>query len=158
LRGRRDEAEAMDFDCVFVALALLLSTAACHSEEKPRMTTSTSRSENQVSALGLELGVSIPADAQVVGVKRESGIDDLIRVKLLVPPTSRDRFIAELPIPEGALRAGVGRLGSDDGFWNPHATAHIRSGSKALGDGHFLLIGIADTSGGTIVFLAKHGT
>jgi len=141
-----------------LVLALLFSAEACHSDEKTKMTTSTQRPENQPSGLSQELGIPIPADAKVLGVKRESGMDELVRVKVLVPSPSRDSFMAGLPIRPDAFRPGVGRLGSDDGFWNPHATPQIRSASKALPDGRYLLIGLADGTDGTIVFLAKHGT
>lgn len=148
----------MGYERALLAIALSFSAAACHSEEKTFMNNATPRPDNQVSALSEEMGVPIPADAQVVGVKREAGIDVLVRVKLLVSPASRERFLATLPIQQEALRPGVGRLGTDDGFWNPHATPLIRSGSKTLKDGHYLLIGIADATAGTVVFLAKHGT
>lgn len=122
------------------------------------MTNSTPRPEYQPSALSQELGIPIPPEAKVLGVNRESGMDELVRVKLLVPLPSRDKFLAELPIRQDAFRPGVGRLGSDDAFWNPHATPQIRSATKALADGGYLLIGLADGAGETIVFLAKHGT
>lgn len=122
------------------------------------MTNSTPPPENQPSALSQELGVSIPSEAKVLGVKREMGMDELVRAKVLVPLSSRDKFLAGLPIPQDSFRPGVGRLGSDDDFWNPHATPRIRSATKALADGRYLLLGLADDPGGVIVFVAKHGT
>jgi hypothetical protein len=141
-----------------MAAVLLLSAATCRSEERKPMTNSTPHPDNQTQALSHELGVPIPNEATVLGVKRESGVDDLIRVKFSLPSGALDRFAARLPIKLDSLRPGVGRLGTDDGFWNPHAMARIRSGSKALSDGHYLLIGIADGPDGTVVFLAKLGT
>jgi len=122
------------------------------------MTNSTPRPENQASALSQELGVPIPQDTKVLGVKRESGMDALVRVKLLVPSPSRDQFLAALPLRQEAFRPGAGRLGADEGFWNPHATPKIRSATKALPGGQYLLMGLAEGAEGTVVFLAKHGT
>jgi hypothetical protein len=141
-----------------LAVALSFAPTACHSEEKSPMTNSTPRPENQPAALSQELGVPIPGDAKVLGVKRESGIDEYVRIKLLVPHASRDQFTAGLPIRPEAFHPGVGRLGSDDGFWNPHATPQIKSASKALPDGRYLLVGIAEQADGTVIFIAKHGT
>lgn len=122
------------------------------------MTNSTPHPDDQAQALSHELGVVIPSEAKVLGVKRESGVDDLVRVKLLLPPGALGRFAGGLPIGLDTLRPGVGRLGSDDGFWNPHAMPKIRSGSKPLSDGQYLIVGVADGADGTVVFLAKHGT
>ena len=148
----------MSYEAPLLAIALSFWPAACHSKVDSGMTNSTTRPGDQVSALSHELGVPIPADAKVIGVKRESGMDELVRVKLLVSLASRDKFLAELAIQQDSFRPGVGRLGSDDGFWNPHATPQIRSAAKALADGRYLLVGLADSREGATVFLAKHGT
>jgi len=140
-----------------LSAVLLVSAPACHSEHETT-TTQAPGPDTQLSALSREFGFPIPSQAQVLGLKRESGMDDLVRVKVLIPTSSRDHFLAGVPIPAAALRPGVGRLGSDDGFWNPHATLKIRSGTKPLADGRYLLLGIADAAEGTLVFLAKHGT
>jgi hypothetical protein len=106
-------------------VTLLISTAGCRSEGKGPPPNSTVAATTQLSTLSQEFAVSIPVDAMVLGVKRESGIDDLVRVKLLIPTGSRDQFVAGLPFALDKLRPGVGRLGSDDGFWNPHATPQL---------------------------------
>jgi len=112
----------------------------------------------QLSALSRDFGFPIPSDTKILGVKRESGMDTLVQAKLLISPSSLEHFLAGLSIPADVLRTGVGRLGSDDGFWNPHATPTLRSGTKPLTDGRYLLLGIADSAEGTLVFVARHGT
>lgn len=110
---------------------------------------------DQIAALAKELGVVLPPHTTILGVERESGMDDRVRAKLLLSPTAVD----QLPVSADQLSRGAGRLGVDRGFWNPNTTPGIHSGQVPLSNGRFLNVGVADGQGDEkIVFLVNHGT
>jgi hypothetical protein len=141
--------------CLFTCC--LFAAIACRSE-KDFTTKSQEQSTNDLKFLSKELGVPIPADAKVLGVHRESGMDDLTCAKFLITRQAFVHVAAILPVRPEAFRPGVGRLGSDFDFWNPHATPGLRWAQAPLPDARSLTIGIADSTDGVILFLVNHGT
>jgi hypothetical protein len=109
--------------------------------------------------LSRELQVSLPNGTRILGVDRESGIDDMVRAKLEVSREDFDELMASIPLMADKFIAGAGRLGSDGGFWNPRATPGIRYAQRRLPGGRALHVGYADAGQGRVVlFLINHGT
>ena len=105
-----------------------------------------------------ELGFAVPEGARVLWIERENGIDSIIRVKLEMSKLDFDTMAASVPIVDGDLRSGPGRLGRDKGEWNPRTTVGLRSTQLALPDASFMNVGVAETAGVLTVFVMRHGT
>jgi hypothetical protein len=137
--------------CALAVVAAVTTVAAgCSAERSTTL---------DLGSLSRELQVSLPIRTRILGVDRESGIDDMVRAKLEVSHQEFDQILASLPLTTDTFRATAGRLGSDAGFWNPHATQGIRYAQTRLPGGRALHVGYADAGQGRVVlFLMNHGT
>jgi len=110
--------------------------------------------------LGREVGLKFPADARLLGVSRERGIDDLVRFKIEMGAADLPGLMASTPIKPDAFEPGErGLLGPDQGFWDPNRARHLLTGQAVLKNNRALNIGIAD--GGpqrVILYIVNHGT
>jgi hypothetical protein len=112
-----------------------------------------------VLALAAELGMPLPAATRVIMVERQSGIDGLVRAKLRMDEASFQQLAPRLPIKLEDLRPGPGRLGTDEGAWDPHATPGLRSAQAQLPGARYLNLGVAeDAQGEVTLFVVQHGT
>ena len=115
--------------------------------------------EVAVAVLSKELGMSLPASIRVLGVERQEGMDDIVRAKLEMPRAVFEANAKSLPLEPSKLRPGVGRLGTDRGFWNPGHYQDIRSGSAMREGARAFHLGIASRPDDTVVvFIVSHGT
>jgi hypothetical protein len=106
-----------------------------------------------------ELGFALPADARVLLVEQESGMDDMVRAKLQMSEAAFEQLEPSLPVRADAMTRGAGRLGTDKGEWNPHATPGLRSGQAPLPGSRYMNVGVARGDGGQVtVFIMSHGT
>lgn len=132
-----------------VAIATIL-TSACAAERSTSV---------DLDALSRDLQITLPKDVRVLGLSRESGIDDMVRAKLEVSREEFEQMRSSLPMTLEGFRPGAGRLGADSGFWAPHATPGIRYAQVRLPEGRALHIGYAETGQGRVVlFVMNHGT
>ena len=108
--------------------------------------------------LALELKLTFPASTRLVGVDREEGMDDRVRVKVEMSPSDVTAFLGQTPIEPSSFRPGArGRLGSDSGFWDPSRASKLRTASVAR-DNRVLNIGLDETRPDvTAVFIVDHG-
>ena len=121
--------------------------------------TSSKRMDTDIASLSHELMVPLPSDARVLGVERQSGLDDMVRAKVEMSRAAFDRILAQLPMARASFSRGKGRLGADHGFWNPGATPDIRYAQAPLAEGRVLHVGYADSSHDRVVlFIVNHGT
>lgn len=104
------------------------------------------------------LGFALPADAKIVLIERESGIDDMLRVKVEMSRASFTEVAQHLPVPATRMTRGAGRLSADKGEWNPRATPGVKSGQIARAEGRYLNIGVAESNDRVTLFVMEHGT
>jgi hypothetical protein len=110
--------------------------------------------------LAREVGVTFPAAARLIGVARESGIDDMVMFKVEISSNDLPSFMAALPVPADAFEPGEGGLlGPDQGFWDPRRAAHLRTGQVIVKNQRALNIGIGDGHPGVVaIYVVNHGT
>jgi hypothetical protein len=141
------------------ALAMLAApvSLACKSNESRRMS---EQRHDTLESVGKEIAVAFPASATLIGVHRESGIDDLVAVKVEIPAADWPGFLARTPIDPSLFRPGErGLLGPDDGFWDPHKAVNLRTAQASLPNARALNIGYDDSRGGVfVVYVVNHGT
>jgi hypothetical protein len=143
------------------AVALSLAAACTKGSDRrggdPEMNAEKTES---AESLGRELGVSLPANARVVGVHREAGIDGLIAVKIELPTADARAVLDSSPIDKAAMRPGSrGFLGPDrDNWWDPSKAPGLRTGQAPLDGGRFLNIGVSERGATTFLYLVTHGT
>lgn len=120
----------------------------------------TAHGRDTLEAAAKAVGLELPAGAQVVGIHRENGMDDLVAVKLEVPAADWAAFLARTPVDPRLFRPGErGLLGPDDGFWDPHQARSLRTAEASLPGARVLNLGYDDSRPGVIVvYLVNHGT
>jgi hypothetical protein len=112
-----------------------------------------------LDALSRELQVALPKNTRVLGVNREHGIDDMVRAKIEVSRDDFNQMLSSLSLTLDKFRSGVGRLGADAGFWDPHATPGVRYAHTRLSGGRALHVGYAETGQARVLlFVMNHGT
>jgi hypothetical protein len=141
------------------ALAVLAAplSLACKSNASRRMS---EQRHDTLESVGKEIAVAFPASATLIGVHRENGIDDLVAVKVEIPAADWPALLARTPIDPSLFRPGErGLLGPDDGFWDPHKAAHLRTAQASLPNARALNIGYDDSRAGVfVVYVVNHGT
>jgi hypothetical protein len=135
--------------------ALPLAGSACRTKE-----TVTNRPTESVSLgdLSRELKLTFPPSTRLVGVDREQGMDDRIRVKVEMNSADVEAFLAQTSIAPSSFRSGArGRLGLDSDFWDPSKASKLRT-SSGLREHRVLNIGIDETRPDvTALFIVDHG-
>lgn len=150
----------------FVALSsVLLYFLGCSCEREkamkriPTTTQAPTAPEPDLHSLAAELGIPLPPDTRVLWLERQAGVDDLVRAKLQMSRSAFEQLSLQLPIQDKDLRAGSGRLGTDHGGWDPHATGGLRSGQAPLAGARYLTLGVAaDGDGQVTLFVVNYGT
>jgi hypothetical protein len=105
------------------------------------------------------IGLAFPSGARLLGVHREKGIDDLIRFKVEIPRNHWSAFERELPVKPDEMRPGAGRLGPDQGWWDPRAAVGLRSGQARRENARAINIGVTHTDRNTtLLYVVEHGT
>jgi hypothetical protein len=116
--------------------------------------------EATLADLGRDVGLTFPADARLLGVSRERGIDDLVRFKVEMGAADLPALLASTPFKPDAFAPGEGGLlGPDQGFWDPNRAIHLLTAQAVVKPRRALNIGVAD--GGpqrVIVYVVDHGT
>jgi hypothetical protein len=138
-RGRHRELAIL---CVlsFLVMGDLCCSKGCHGTQSNRESTQSS------SQLGHELGLSFPPSTRVLGVRRESGIDDAVLAKIEISKNEFQAFFAKTPIDPAAMRPGTGGfLGSDVDFWDPHKAPALKTGQGKSAAGRVLSIGVDES-------------
>lgn len=117
------------------------------------------QSSPSIPELNKELGLSLPAGAKIVGVRRESGIDDAVQAKVEIRKTELAGFIAKTPIDPEAMRPGTaGFLGADLDFWDPHKASALRTGQAKTPNGRVLSIGVDESRADiAVLYIMQHG-
>jgi hypothetical protein len=113
---------------------------------------------DSLGSIARELKLTFPASTRLVGVDREQGMDDRIRVKVEMTPADVAAFLGQTSIEPSSFRPGArGRLGLDSGFWDPSRAANLRTASVER-DNRVLNIGLDETHpDATAVFIVDHG-
>ena len=124
-------------------------------------TTMSSKPADTLPALARELGVTFPPSTRLLGVQREEGgMDSAVFLKVEMAAAEFPAFLASTPLDPGALRNGTrGFLGSDQGFWDPHRAARIRTGQAILAGNRALNVGVDDSNPNVaVVYIVLHDT
>jgi hypothetical protein len=113
-----------------------------------------------ISVLGKELGLAFPPSTRIVGVRRESGIDDMVQAKLEIGKEEFPGFFAKTPIDRSAMRPGTGGfLGSDVDFWDPHKSPALKTGQAQRAGQRALNIGVDESRAvAVVVYVMQYGT
>jgi hypothetical protein len=129
-----------------VSAVVLLGTDGCRKgQEEDRAVTRTKEPSTSLTDLAHEAGVTFPPSARLIGFSHEAGIDDYLNFKVEIDAKDLAAFLASSPIPADALQPGEhGRLGPDEGYWDPHRAARLRTGQKMMPNARSLNIGIGE--------------
>jgi hypothetical protein len=117
------------------------------------------KESSDLATLSRELGLSLPQTTVVIGVDRESGIDNAILAKLEIPARDWPQVLASAPFKESELNPdSKAYLPRDHGWWNPRSVPGLRAGQVERPNGRVLNIGVdASTKPDTIVlYLMSH--
>jgi hypothetical protein len=140
-------------------MAVLAVLALGCGKGTDRVTRDRTPTEN-LPAVAQELGVKLPPSARLIGVARESGMDDLVRAKFEINADELDGFLASTPVDPQSMRpGGRGFLGPDEGFWDPRQARSLRTGQALIAGARALNIGVAE--GGAkiaVLYIVNHGT
>ena len=105
-----------------------------------------------LSVLGQELGLDFPPSTRVVGIRRESGIDDAVQAKLEMGKEEFAGFFAKTPVDRSSMRPGTGGfLGSDVDFWDPHKAPALKTGQAQRSGRRSLNIGVDESRAEVVV-------
>lgn len=140
------------------AVAALAVGPGCH--RKDRDVTKASDEATTLPGLAREVGLKFPSSARLIGVGRESGIDDMVRFKVEIDPHDLAAFLATSPVAPEAFEPGAGGLlGPDQAFWDPSHAVRLRTGQAVLKNQRALNIGIDDGRPQVVVlYVVNHGT
>lgn len=114
-----------------------------------------------VLSLGKDLGLIIPKNARLAGVRREQGMDDAVFAKLEIPIEAWDSFQQSAPFQESDLdEASRAYLPTDNGWWDPNQRPGLRATQVNLKGGRVLNIGVDKTQSEVfvVVYAMNHGT
>jgi hypothetical protein len=144
---------------MIAALAAFVGQVSPACKPKARQAMNEQRHDT-LESVGKEIAVAFPAGAKLIGVHRESGMDDLVAVKIEISSTDWVPFLGRTPIDPNLFRSGErGLLGPDDGFWDPHKARNLRTAEAPLPNARVLNIGYDDSRGNVfVVYLVNHGT
>jgi hypothetical protein len=139
------------------ALLVVSAFSACKSKVRQRMS---EQRRDTLESVGKEIALAFPASTKLIGVHRESGMDDLIAVKVEIAAADWPGFLARTPIDPKLFSPGErGLLGPDDGFWDPHKAKNLRTAEAPLPNARVLNLGYDDSGGNVVVvYLINHGT
>jgi hypothetical protein len=114
----------------------------------------------QLKDLGRELKLTFPPTVHLSGVVRDNGMDDLVRVKILMTKAEWDIFLSQSPIRlEEMQLARPDILGKDEGFWDPNQAKHLRIGEVQRPGARYLSIAFDDSDPSKVpVYIMEHGT
>jgi len=87
-----------------------------------------SRAATTLPGLAREVGLKFPGSARLIGVGRESGIDDMVRFKVELDRTTSPRSLRRLPCHRKRSNLGPGVAGPDQAFWDPSRAVRLRTG------------------------------
>jgi hypothetical protein len=141
-----------------IAFGLATIWTACRDKDG-RMSEGTK--VESLDNLSRELKLAFPPGTRLVGVLRDSGMDDSIRVKVEMRSPDFPGFLSSTPIHAESLSPGAGgRLGPDHGFWDPHRARGLRSAQATLeGEEYRVLnIGVGEAGPDVVaVYIVNHG-
>ena len=142
----------------YIAAALLVAGLSAAYLSLP--SGSRSRKTESVAALGKEVGVTFPPSTRLIGVHRESGMDDYVAIKLEMKAADVPTFLASSPIDPTTMTAdAVAYFGLDRDFWDPNKAPGFRA-AQANPPGTFrtLNLGVSDPRNGVAaVYIVEHG-
>ena len=141
-----------------LTMALMLWPAACRPQAG-RQASAPTTAPATLSQLATEVGLTFPVSSRLLGVARESGIDDMVMFKVELPRRDLESFLAKCPVPADAFEQGsAGFLGVDDGFWDPSKATHLRTG-QIIRNTRATDVGIDDGRPDVaILYIVNHGT
>ena len=147
---------AMTFALVCAATSLGCSRRVPSSDR----TSNPMPKEQDLVTLAREVGLTFPAGTRLVGVKRESGMDDLVAFKVELPSKALTAFLKSTPVKEEDFAGGErGLLGPDDGWWDPGRAPRLRTGQAMLPGARALNIGVDDSRPKVaVLYIVNHGT
>lgn len=146
-------------------LAMIMASVSACSNEQPRADPKNGRTTMTTHAatledLGRELGLAFPPSSRLLGAERDEGMDDLVRVKIVMPRAEWAMFVKTSPVQPEVMDPGTrGFLGPDHGWWDPNRAPGIRTGQAQLPGARYLNIGVDDDGGPVVtVYIVNHGT
>jgi hypothetical protein len=144
--------------------ALLMLTViglaqACSGCRKSAAATGHAASES-LADVARELKLVFLPSTRLVGVEREHGMDDCIRVKVEMSSEEVSPFLRSTPVGEQAFDPGPApTFGDDHGFWDPHRSTQLRSASVLTSEHRGFHIGVAEARAFVVaVYIVDHGT
>ncbi len=123
---------------------LLVSVVSIAYLSLPRA--SRSRKTESIAELGKEVGVTFPAGARLLGVRRESGMDDYVAFKVEVNAQDVAKVLAQAQIePDSLTSDNIAFFGLDQDFWDPNQARGFRAAQVSrLSTFRTLNVGIAE--------------
>jgi hypothetical protein len=137
-----------------LALAASCTRTRPPREERPVATT-------DIGQLSRDVGLTLPAQARVVGVKRTRGPDDAIFAKVEVTPEDWSRVLSGAPFAARDLTPDSrGYLEPDEGWWDPSAPQALKATQVNLAGGRILNVGVDESRrpAAIVLYLMNHGT
>lgn len=114
-----------------------------------------------VGQLSREIGLALPAQAHVLGVRRMNGMDDATFVKIEMTPEEWEKVLSTAPFAERDLTAeSRGYLEPDDGWWDPSTHPKLRAVQVVLPGVRALNVGVDESQRPRtiILYVMNHGT
>jgi hypothetical protein len=147
-------------EIVLIANIFLLASTLSACRDKGRIEMNADGSAESLDSLGKELDLTFPVSARLLGVERESGMDDMVRLKVEMNAADLAGFLERSPIDPASFRSGPrGFLGQDRGFWDPHRAAQLRTAQAIVAGHRALNIGVDETRAGVVtLYIVNHGT
>ena len=138
------------FMCMFGFLSLFL--VACKEKKE------NANEPERIELVGKEIGLALPHNTKVLGFRRESGLDDMIQVKLEMPVSDWNSFLKGLPIRQGDFREEKRfLLGADGGWWNPQSHSELPTCQIQQKNNRFVNMGFYKKSTTIVVYIVNHG-
>lgn len=141
--------------CVVAGMLVLTVSVYLSLPRAPRR-----QKPDTVAALAEEVALPLPSSAQLMGVRRSSGMDDRVAIKLRMKPDDVPLFLREVGVEPTAMAAGdVAYFGLDRDFCDPNAAPRFR-GVQVRREKMFrtLNLGVAAPQDGwTPVYIVDHG-
>ncbi|MDB4972855.1 MAG: hypothetical protein JWN48_1196 [Myxococcaceae bacterium] len=107
--------------------------------------------------LSAEVGLAFPAGTRLLGVHRESGIDDLLAVKVELSERHLDSLLHGSSLAQEQLQPSSGSVCTD--VWQEKRLTGLRTAQASLPDARVLDVGVRPEGNGVItVFIANFGT
>ena len=144
--------------CIWLVVSFGIS--GCRRIDRTNPTTTIT--DEDIHAMGREIGLNLPRTSQLIGVSRDrGGPDNAVFVKVEMSAADWTRVLLNAPFRATELAPEYrGYLGADHDWWDPGRPANLRAVQKPLANGRVLNVGVDDASkpGRVVVYIMNFST